>query len=121
MRIKTCEVYCKDKMKDFKEQMKAIEHDATSYASKSQIDKIEEQAKLSKQSFQMELERFQQYLKDQNSRSTRLEGKTRETERQFQKLNDMGGFEEILKIMKEVQEARKSMTGTQRGSSLATG
>lgn len=51
MRVKTCEVYCKDKLRDMRESMKSLESRSDKYALKSQIDKITENEKMMKQNF----------------------------------------------------------------------
>lgn len=40
MRIKTCEVYCKDKVTDTRDIVKSLESKAEKYGTKTQIDKI---------------------------------------------------------------------------------
>lgn len=56
----------------------------------------------------MEFERFQQYLKDQNTRFSRQDSKTREIEKQLKKLAEVGGMEEIIKFMQEVRDGKKN-------------
>ena len=71
----------------------------------------------------MEFERFQQYLKDQNSRFSRLDSKTRELEKVLKKTVDVGGMEEVTKFMKEVRDGKintKNLTGTIRDSAPST-
>lgn len=71
-------------------------------ATKETIDKISENEKLIKSSFQMEFERFQQYLKDQNSRFSKQDTKMREIEKQLKQFNELGGIEELSKFMQEI-------------------
>ena len=51
MRIKLCELYCQDKIRDMKEQLKTLELRSDKYANKSQIDKLAENEKLMKANF----------------------------------------------------------------------
>ena len=77
-------------------------------ATKETIEKISENEKLIKSSFQMEFERFQQYLKDQNSRFSKQDTKMREIEKQLKQFNELGGIEELSKFMQEIQAEKAS-------------
>ena len=71
----------------------------------------------------MEFERFQQYLKDQNSRFSRQDSKMRELEKVVKKVVDAGGMDEITKFMKEVHEGKintKNLSGSIRDSAPST-
>ena len=56
----------------------------------------------------MEFERFQQYLKDQNSRFSKQDTKMREIEKQLKQFNELGGIEELSKFMQEIQAEKAS-------------
>ena len=81
MRIKINENLFLDKFNSVKEQIEVVQGVASGMATKEMIDKISENEKLIKSNFQMEFERFQQYLKDQNSRFSKQDTKMREIEK----------------------------------------
>ena len=47
----------------------------------------------------MEFERFQQYLKDQNTKFSKLDGRIREVERNLKRFNELGGIDELSNFM----------------------
>ena len=51
MRIKLCELFCQDKIRDMKEGLKTLEVKSEKYALKNQIDKLAENEKLMKANF----------------------------------------------------------------------
>ena len=57
-----------DKYNDTREFVKRVEVQVTQMATQEQISKIHETEKTIKQNFELEFERFQEYLKEQNSR-----------------------------------------------------
>ena len=107
MRIKTCEVFCQDKLNDMREVVKNLEMKTANFTTKKDLEKIKEQEKLTKQNFQMELDRFQQYLKDQNARTARQDSKQREIQNSINMLNEMGGLEQLAKTIAEASEVKE--------------
>ena len=75
-------------------------------ATKSMIDKLHDGEKQLKASFMMEFERFQQYLKDQNTRFSKQDTQLRIIDKQLKKFNELGGFEELSNFMKEMQQEK---------------
>ena len=107
-RIKTAENYIQDKLDETKEYMHQVQKDAASMATQDQIQKLHENEKTIKSNFQLEFERFQQYLKDQNTRFSKMDSKNRELEKRLNAFNALGGIEELSKFMKEYQDEKAS-------------
>lgn len=58
VRLSTCELYCKDKVKEVKACVKHMEFGMTKFATKEMTDKMIETEKLTKMSTLTEFERF---------------------------------------------------------------
>ena len=63
------------------------------------IDALKEAEKTNKANFLQEFERFQQYLKEQNSRLSKIDTRIRMVERTDRALAELGGVEAIGKFM----------------------
>ena len=107
-RIKTCELYVTDKHNDTKEMIKNLELKSYGMATKQEIEKIHESEKTMKGNFMLEFERFQQYLKDQNTRFSKQDTKMRELERSLKRFNELGGIDELANVMDEIKQAKAS-------------
>ena len=54
----------------------------------------------------MEFERFQQYLKDQNSRFSKQDSRLRDIDKSLKTLNEIGGVDELARFMTQYKEER---------------
>lgn len=83
------------------------------------IEELREKDTSIKINFQQEFERFQQYLKDQNSRFSKQDQRQREIEKSLKKFNEIGGIEELIKMIQESKDEKAQyapqMMGTFKG------
>ena len=75
--------------------MKEVDRRAAGMATTEMIDKLHEAEKNNKANFLQEFERFQQYLKEQNSRFAKFDTRMRAVERTNRALDELGGVEEL--------------------------
>jgi len=91
-----------DKFNDTKKFIKNLDESHAFMATKTDIKKLQEQEKQNKVNSQLEFERFQQYLKDQNTRFSKQDTRQREIEKTLKKFNEVGGIEELARFMQEI-------------------